>query len=368
MALNRSFTVHLVIVFLGELWRASAECHRYVNCRTGGEGLGDQLEHYIYCVHAGVLLDATVIIEGFEDSGHVVASGAQHEYRDVARLLGIDLNETVAAKKLLNVSFAEVGISLSQILALRDAVRSGVSELPCNVIFVSDIRSCDFEGDDWCDNGPTFDAFRNTYKRLRRNNAKRDCLSRGAGFLDRGPSGSALNIAWHIRTGDRCLHCNNVTYFTGVYQKLLEVPMLSNSHTLAIDSTDPVTWLWKDSLFGNRTIFHTNEKVVASVCRFITADILVTSGSSFAPMIAAFLPPQSPIILEEQRKEVRGRSKVPFATHFFRESEAVLMDEGVIRMGDADFIALLDSILREKVVREKQYSSGSCNTSEHNVD
>lgn len=358
--MKRWSTSYLVVV-IWVLWRASAtvsDCPRYVKCSTGGEGLGDQLEHYIYCVHVGVLLGAEVVVEGFEDGGHVGGARGHHEYLEVVKLLGVQpISRASVAVTLPNESFTEQHVTFRQVLNIRDSSRTNNYSNPCRVVYLTDIRSCNFNGDDWCDNGPTFDAFVNTYSRLRRNQAKHDCMKLGLGFHDRGASGSTINIAWHIRTGDRCIHCNNVSYFNGVYTKLLEVPSILHSHSLAIDSTDAVAWLWKEKLFNNTTSrFHSQERVINSVCRFITADVLITSGSSFAPMIAAFLPPLSPVVVEEQRKEALGKGSVPFASHFFRPHEAVLMDEGRIRMTSAKFVTFLESHLREKIVREKNYS------------
>jgi hypothetical protein len=48
-----------------------------------------------------------------------------------------------------------------------------------------------------------------------------------------------------------------------------------------------------------------NSTLIESVCKFVTADIMITSGGSFSPMIAPFRGnPWHPLIFEEQHRHV----------------------------------------------------------------
>lgn len=331
-----------------------AACPRFVSCATHEGGLGDQLEQYIYCASVAKLLDAEVIIEGFHRSVH----RGGDEFHEVATLLGINLRLTTNGVRSLYSSpplSVTKWISKPDAVILHKAVKKGDTSFPCHIMYASDIRSCQAVGDQWCDLAPTFDSFEATQFRLRRNDAKHECMVRGLGFFRRSTE-ETVNIAWHVRTGDICLNCDNLTYFEHIFDTLLTVPSIARAHVLAIDSHDKIDWLAKSNMFHHAVVYHTNQKLIDTVCRFITADVLVTSGSSFAPFVAAFLPPWSPVVLEERRKEAPA-TPTSFIRHFFRATEAILMEGGAIQVDGAEFTSLLDSILRDKLVMEVQHSA-----------
>ena len=76
--------------------------------------------------------------------------------------------------------------------------------------------------------------------------------------------------------------------------------------------------------------FHIGSKLVQTVCNFLTADILITAGSSFAPMAAMFGgAPWQPIVFEARMKEVPNMKKeVRITYHYYQNSDAVLLDDG----------------------------------------
>lgn len=330
-------------------------CPRFVSCQTGTGGLGDQLEQAVYCIYIATLLDADVILDGFLQSSHRGGS----EYRDAAALLGINLRLTVdgARSYFVNppLSSPPTWITAPEAEALNSDVRSGKKALPCHTLYASDIRTCSGV-DAWCDVRPFFNNFDATFFRLRRNDAKQACLDRGLGFTSRGES-NAVHISWHIRTGDICLHCGDVSFFQRIYSQLLSVSVIARSHVIAFESSHRVEWLDNQSMFSRALFYHTNQTLFETLCRFITADILITSGSSFAPFVAAFLPPLSPIVLEERRKEA-GPNEIRFIHHFFQEHEAILMEDGKIADDGPDFITLLDSVTRDRFQGESWY--GTC--------
>lgn len=88
--------------------------------------------------------------------------------------------------------------------------------------------------------------------------------------------------------------------------------------------------------FGSKAFFFINRPIIESVCRMLTADILITSGSSLA-YVAAISKAQLPLIMEEVRKEAQpqfhgtfgGGSSIPQSLqHVFNEDEAVLLSNG----------------------------------------
>lgn len=172
-----------------------------------------QLEHYVFCVYIAVLMDANgVITDGFTGSGH---RGGE-EYHTIAGALGVDLNLTQAsarARHAPNVTWGTVDhLDLVNAMARSEAARRGESLHPCYAWIVTDVRGCHHEHGDWCDDQyGSFLNFLGSYGWLRNNRVKEECFERKLGFSDRGPAGDTVHIAWHVRNGDRCLHCEDIS-------------------------------------------------------------------------------------------------------------------------------------------------------------
>jgi hypothetical protein len=81
------------------------------------------------------------------------------------------------------------------------------------------------------------------------------------------------------------------------------------------------------SLFPKSVVLYDNISLLETVCTFLTADILITSGSSFAPVTAAFGQPFRPIIFEERRKDVFENDSM-FDHHYYSSKSAVLLEDG----------------------------------------
>eukprot|EP01035_Chromulina_nebulosa_P038983 gene38983-52658_t len=92
--------------------------------------------------------------------------------------------------------------------------------------------------------------------------------------------------------------------------------------------------------FGNNndesTLFFINRPVIEAMCRMMTADILITSGSSLA-FVATISKGQLPLVMEEMRKESQPQFQDTFfggsairesLRHVFNEDEAVLLING----------------------------------------
>ena len=90
-------------------------------------------------------------------------------------------------------------------------------------------------------------------------------------------------------------------------------------------------------------------------CNFLTADILVATGSSLPVFIAAFAPPWKPIVFEEERKEIvlygPGSS---FPRHFYDDRMAVLLKDGMLLSQQRqDVLYLLESMIDKKLARRR---------------
>lgn len=141
----------------------------------------------------------------------------------------------------------------------------------------------------------------------------------------RGVNESYVKIVWHVRTGDICLHCGDESYFDRVH-KMLEESLAGHKYKIFFEAQDQVDFLKVDFPTAQYNI---ESSLTETICNFITADILITSGSSLAPLVAAIGGmPWKPIIFEEKQKELP-----PFPPrlkhHYFSNIEAILMDDGV---------------------------------------
>lgn len=277
-------------------------------------------------------------------------------------MLGINLalTEDAARARYPNASWGkDLRMDRPDALKRAEEARAGGAPLPCFTFIDSHIYSCGATGDPWCDNVPGFRNFELTYWRLRNNSIRERCFAMGEGFLDRGTHGDQVHISWHLRNGDICLHCDP-GYPAKVYEQLLSVPAIRRAHHLAIDAHDYSEGIDKEPLFRRAAarfdFFNTNQTLVSTVCRFATADVLVTAGSSLAPFIAAFLPPLNPIVVEERRKEANTDPRPD--KHFFKDYEAVLMD-GDGQIITEGYAAWLDSVLSDRLRMERQFNSSS---------
>lgn len=323
--------LHLSFLFLN-VARALA-CPVYLKCNTGGAGLGDQLEHYVYCLFCAKLLNASLLLEGFV-RGPTFHHGSD-QYRDAAQLLGIEFlggNST---------GLPEVYLTMSNVLSLHEGTRNGSIASSCSIVYRSDISSCPDVGS-WCDFLPFYNSLSSVIWKLRRKHATQKCFERGLGLRK---SSTKVNIVWHARVGDVCLHCD-AGYYTELYTLLLRAsPAISSSHQLIFESQGELPFLHRLNLFENAT-FNSNSTILETICNFMTSDVLLTSGSSLSPFVAAFSLPWSPIVLEERRKEATRESKM--AHHFFNSEQAILLEDGRPLKSEEEFSAILESILGQR--------------------
>jgi hypothetical protein len=109
------------------------------------------------------------------------------------------------------------------------------------------------------------------------------------------------------------------------------------------ESHIPLTISEKD--LGFSATFYSNSSLLATVCRFLTADVLITSGSPFPAFIGAFAQPWSPIIMEERRKGINATSLS--LHHHFSDEEAILLEDGLPLKSDDELLPLFQSVMRK---------------------
>jgi hypothetical protein len=165
-----------------------------------------------------------------------------------------------------------------------------------------------------------------------------------------------LQLVVHVRTGDVCYHCvqggrPDVPY----YQRILDsvdgaLAGLGVRLNITFESTipgRPAEMLRQDLAPLYPLARFLSSPLLQTVCSFLTADLLVATGSSLPVFVAAFAPQWRPILLEDRRKEVlpniqksvRNKSSVP--AHFFPSDRAVHLEDGMLRATAAELRQLV---------------------------
>jgi Nucleotide-diphospho-sugar transferase len=330
-------------------------CSRFVRCNTGIAGFGDQLEHYVYCLHCAVLLRAQLLIESFSVGPDIHSS--RGEYTDAAVLLGVNLSVSSEAAKLptLFLPYADI-LEIS---------RNGSAGLPlnCNTVVVTDLLSCPELHPPWCDFRPTYEALSHVRWLLRRNNSTSLCKASRLGFNRTGGS-KTVNILLHIRNGDICLQCNSSRYVDNIARtiKLLAAKFRA---VVSVESQHRVNFL-NDADFGSASVtYNVNSSLVSFICRVLTADVLITDGSSLPVFVSAFGSPWQPVVFEELRKEVRSAGdRLDFPHHFYNEHNAILMEHGSPLSSIDQVIRILGDSGEAAVLRTRLFSSAAISITE----
>mmetsp|Transcript_35 Transcript_35/g.62 ORF Transcript_35/g.62 Transcript_35/m.62 type:complete len:365 (+) Transcript_35:47-1141(+) len=300
-------------------YKINNHCPRFVEAGVGNAGLGDELEHFIYSLNIAKLFEAIILIHGGLISGSKISHIGSAKYSDIAELLGIQaLPLSFVVEN--NYSLHRIDLSFSKALELKGSLLDGTGQLPCNTTIRSDINSCQGQ---WCPVMlPEFDFIKNVASIIKNNRAKSTCIVFGRGF---GPSckSAAINVVWHIRTGDIDLHKEDSNYFNTLLTNLLFVLSANESDIgsrihLAFETQLSVPFLER---LVPAAKFHVGRDILDTVCSFMTSDIFISSGSSFA-LVLAFSKRNQPIIFEEVRKEALKQR------HIFREEHAILLERG----------------------------------------
>lgn len=267
-------------------------CPRFVNCDTGNGGLGDQLEHYIFCLQRALALNAIVIMD--KVSFNISVHNPQH-YLEAAELLGVPLPGAV------NISSS------------------------CKALETPDMYSC--RG--WCHNVANVPILTPALLALTRKSHAREKCSKKHPL----PKSDGLNIVIHVRNGDICLHCHDVAYMKNILSIFSPIRTRiffeSEKHLPEFERAFP------------KAFFNHTKNILEAICLMANADVLVTTGSSFPAMVAAFV--EGLVVFEEVRKEVATARHAP--QHFFGKEDAVLLVNGIVQNFDT-----LERLLWKKVV------------------
>jgi len=317
--------------------RQQRVCPRAFYARISKEGIGDQIERYTYASYIAFLLDAQLVNANVRNSHRHKES---YQYKSVAKFLGIYSNISLS-NIFVNVSSAtRRSVTHAKALQMQQS-----NKKPCNVIYESSITSC---GGRWCSWTFEYLGMEAMAERFQENNSPQKCLGSGLGFEKRR---NKLDILFHVRKGDACLHCDDVDYFKRVYT-ILKNTTKTFQHlefNLVFESERPIPFL--NNTFPDSRHYVGEANLLNTVCRMLTSDILVAGGSSFPPMIAMFASKRATIVFEDSRKESHtAPAGHVLRNHFFRKWAAILMENGNLLLPVSTAKEMVERVLRDSKV------------------
>jgi len=335
------------------------ECPIFFHGQVGMSGLGDELEHLIYFLNVAKTLEASLILDGGLTAG---SSSKKHigsmSYNKVAEILGANYQHNLSSIFARYGPLTEKYLTFPEVLEFKKALLAGTERLPCRTIIRSYIESCD---GGWCPVVyPEHNFVKNVNWILRNNSAKQYCHQSNLGFPMKSESKEtskevqkkkkSINVVWHVRTGDLALH-RNVIYYDVLLRTLLDgIEMtrkdIGHKLQLVFESQEKVPFLENEFPAAR---FNIGKDIFSSVCTFLTSDIFISSGSTFAVVLGFAQQPRHPIIFEEVRKEVIwgdfSKKHTLRQRHIFTKDDAILLDEGKPLMRKEDVQRLLKTVL-----------------------
>lgn len=332
---------------------SNTSCARFVLAELGAQGLGDQLEHYVYYLYIAKILEATLVVDGFVTGftlNNKVHSGAA-EYAWIAEHL-LNIPTKLNASYIRSIYHPiEKKINYDEVVGAKrteiEGRKAAAEYLPCNTMVTSSIYGCG----GWCHLTRDFVGFVEIGWMLRQNQGYERCRRHYADNTTRAEN--QLHVVWHVRAGDICLHCDDIDYYRRIHS-LLNQTLEGYDYRLTFEAQERVTVLEQEFPHAE---FRIASKLVQTVCNFITADVLITAGSSFAPMAAMFGgAPWKPIVFESRMKEVPALKEKRVTFHYYKNNDAVLLDDGRPLRHRYEIISLLQSLLSSTRRQIKQKS------------
>ena len=263
-------------------------------------------------------------------------------------MLGIDLNPSPF---YIYEKYNPVDITLSyyEVLKLKSQLLDGKKVLACNRVIHSHPWSCRKNYHHWCTSLKEYTGFEEVRPVLLNLNASESCKRMNLGFnkridkdnLMKGDDTSQINILWHIRNGDICVNCDNTEYFKRI-SNLLENSLgfkegslgklkelrghngVKKKINLIFESVDKLS----DKIIKHYSSasFSSRDNFLSTICKMMTSDVLVTSGSSLTPLISLFTKPWAPVVFEERKKWIDDKANIKL--HYLSNFSAVLLNHG----------------------------------------
>jgi len=289
------------------VFSVNATCPRFVFLTTGIEGFGDQLSRAFTLLAAAKVLGATAV---FDDFFGMQSRHHSNGYKILFRELGFPTEQIVNMTRAnqLGVRWVEP-LTLDTILMAPvpglnrhdSALRDPSTLLACGAGVQTDIESCK-QGKYskvWCPSKLTGRIQSIIRPILDEMTANRGPLLRSRHPLLRDDH---VNIVWHVRTGDICIRCGDISFYKTVdsflRQAFTEIVPFQN---IVIHMADPALDERFQSL--HKATHFTGEDPMDAINLFLNADVLVTLGSSFATLTSWPNSFQQPLILQSEKKE-----------------------------------------------------------------
>ena len=341
-------------------YKVSDECPIYVYCQSIDKGFGDKMVWYIYCMNVAKIFEGALLVD--PDMWQAVSEdweGQPHkdseQYYNIAKdIFGIKFQpgtKRFIEELVLERKFSKQIWKFREIFDYFEGIRrNGTAFHPirCNTIIESYVGSC--AGSD-CTMAVSKYQFIDSVKWVLRSssNVRRNCELKNLGFKY---DDKMINVMWHIRTGDLCLHCKDPNYVADVYDYLVELVGLKKKDVKEFMNTFIESSYALSELSDNTVGMHlkfTQNKLEESICKFVTSDVYIGSGSSLSSILA-FAEENSPIIMEDRRKVLKrwGDSELQQFEQNYFFSNAIHINEGKPLQSDNEMRRLVQTILKRK--------------------
>ena len=325
---------------LEALWNPFVEiqenCPRFIYVRLGTDGMGDQVERISLGLALAAKYEGFTIVTDVElgryskhDKGHVYA----HIYHNI---LGLP-----QFKVLSSISKSSNGVKLKKRLLqqteyadyLTGAKDMGKEE-KCHVVL--DVDVFDMCRGTWCPFILGWDAenvakpiyqasFELSHGRAKCINATNPVTTKqhNDGMVLAAPLPNAIQVVWHVRMSVLSTDLNYIvcrtcksTYFAEIMTNVLSKAnkkdgsssrpqrplfhtIVSNAQVKVDGNSDPTSQF--DAAFGEGNYRYMSGDMLKEVCKILSADVVVVTGSTFPSALLQFAKRDKPILLEEQR-------------------------------------------------------------------
>ena len=297
------------VLFWSSVTRVNNTCPRFVYTDMTHDGLADHFERLFMILALAFEhkdLGVTVVLQ--HDAFSQKSIHSPHGYADVVEkifgvptFLNISYVTSVYQPRMMAIGTNnEVGLYLKR-------QRDFGKEYPCNSLVKMDVY--DMCHGFWCPFFWSGEAKRILQPLLRQSFAANSGCEpyKHAPPLaadNKEPASSLINVVWHLRTGDACLHCtaSDILYYSSIHTFIAAALGSKPYRNIIVHQPHPSVHI--PTLFAsvpNITLF-TSDDISHTTCLFFGANILVATGSSFPSLVPWFAPHFFPIMIEEERK------------------------------------------------------------------
>lgn len=299
-------------------------CPRLIVSDLRGSGVGDRLEHYFYALYWSTVLETDLLLHPFV---------YYHEYFEVMHdILGIK-----RINRYYNVDLAKSTLNMTDLAMDKAELERlhSIDNIPCHTLLHVSIEDCP---GNWCffTSAEYSKIFPKIVWGLRKARAASKCTDAGFSMTE-GSSEKPVNVLVHVRTGDICVKCS-VEYFSKIL--LLLNKYFGSKYRLHIETPSDL----KDDI---DELFRLNDAkvivgapLIQTVCRMLTTDVLIATGSSLAFTIGLFGQPWHPLIFEEVRKDI--------GDHFFAKDVAIHLHDGIPVHSEQEIVDITENFLQIK--------------------